>query len=58
MTVLEKASCHVCWQEFLDYKAERQQLYPEEEKELREFVERRAYLPLCEAWERGEYPAQ
>lgn len=58
MTVLEKASCHVCWQEFLDYKAERQQLYPEEEKELREFVERRAYLPLCQAWERGEYPAQ
>lgn len=58
MTVLEKASCHVCWQEFLDYKAERQQLYPEEEKELRDFVERRAYLPLCQAWERGEYPAQ
>lgn len=58
MTVLEKASCHVCWQEFLDYKAQKQQLSREEERELGDFVECRAYLPLCEAWERGEYPAQ
>lgn len=58
MTVLEKASCHNCWQEFLDYKTAKQQLQPREAEEIRDFVERRAYLKLCEAWERGEFPGQ
>ena len=58
MTVLEKASCHNSWQDFLNYKVDKQHLYPEEAEKIREFVERRAYLGLCEAWERGAYPGQ
>lgn len=58
MTVLEKASCHNCWQEFLDYKVAKQQLQPGEAEEICDFVERRAYLELCRAWERGEFPGQ
>lgn len=58
MTILEMASCRDSWQEFLEYKLERQHLNPREEKELRSFIERDAYLPLCEAWKQGGYPAQ
>lgn len=58
MNLLEEASCRDSWQEFLNYKIERQHLSAREEKELRDFMEREAYLPICEAWKRGEYPAQ
>lgn len=58
MTILEKASCHDSWQAFLTYKLERHHLNAGQERELRDFIERRAYLPLCQAWTRGEYPAQ
>lgn len=58
MNILETASCRDSWQEFLDYKTDRQHLSAGEEKELRDFIRREAYLPLCEAWRRGEYPAQ
>lgn len=58
MTILEAASCRDSWQEFLEYKIDRQHLNVREEKELRSFIERGAYLPFCEAWKRGEYPAQ
>lgn len=58
MNILEEASCRDSWQEFLNYKIDRQHLSAREEKELRDFMEREAYLPLCEAWRRGEYPAQ
>lgn len=56
MTILEKASCQEFWQEFLKYKLDRQHLSAREEKEIREFMERKAYLPLCEAWRQGEFP--
>lgn len=56
MTILEKASCQEFWQEFLEYKLDRQHLSTREEKEIREFMERKAYLPLCEAWRQGEFP--
>lgn len=55
-TILEKASCQEFWQEFLEYKLDRQHLSAREEKEIREFMERKAYLPLCEAWRQGEFP--
>lgn len=55
-TILEKASCQKFWQEFLEYKLDRQHLSAWEEKEIREFMERKAYLPLCEAWRKGEFP--
>ncbi len=58
MTILEKASCRESWQAFLNYKLERQHLDAGQERELRDFMERGAYLPLCQAWARGEFPAQ
>lgn len=56
-TILEMASCEACWQEFLEYKLSRQHLDAREEREIRDFMERKAYLPLCDAWRRGEFPA-
>lgn len=55
-TILEKASCEACWQEFLEYKLSRQHLDAGEEREIRDFIDRKAYLPLCEAWDKGEFP--
>lgn len=56
MTMLEWARTPICWQEFLEYKIARDHLTKAEEKKLRSFVENQAYVPLCEAWERGEFP--
>lgn len=55
--ILEMAGCEASWQEFLEYKLNRQHLDTREEREIRDFMERKAYLPLCDAWRKGEFPA-
>lgn len=57
-TILEEAADGQIWQEFLAYKLEKQHLSGSEEKEIREFIEEKAYLPLCLAWEKGTYPSE
>ena len=54
--ILKKAASEACWYEFLEYKLDRQHLDAGEEREIRDFIERKAYLSLCEAWSRGEFP--
>ena len=57
-SILEEACCEEAWLSFLDYKIERQHLSRTEEQEIRDFVERRAYVKLCEAWKKGVYPEE
>lgn len=57
-TILEKAADENSWQEFLAYKLEKQHLSGMEEKEIRAFIDKKAYLPLCLAWEKGQYPSK
>lgn len=54
--ILKKAANEACWHEFLEYKLSRQHLDAREEKEIRDFIERKAYMSLCEVWSRGEFP--
>lgn len=54
--ILKKAASEACWYEFLEYKLDRQHLDAREEREIRDFIERKAYLSLCEVWSRGEFP--
>ena len=56
-TILQLAGQHAAWLDFLEYKLDRQHLGPCEERELREFIERKAYLPLCHLWENDGYPS-
>lgn len=56
-TILQKAAEEENWRIFLTYKTEKQHLSVEGEKELRDFIERKAYLPLCQAWQEGKYPS-
>lgn len=57
-TMLQKAASEESWREFLTYKLEKQHLSGAKEKEIREFIETKAYLPLCVAWEQEEYPSR
>lgn len=54
--ILEKAASEACWQEFLEYKLERQHLDTRQEREIRDFIARKAYQPLCEAFKKDEFP--
>ena len=56
-TILQKAAVEENWQIFLTYKIERQHLSAAEEKALRDFIERKAYLPLCQAWQKECFPS-
>ena len=56
-TIMEAAGNEENWQAFLEYKLEKQHLNREEEQQIREFIERKAYLPLCALWEEQAYPA-
>lgn len=56
VTILEMAGCEASWLEFLEYKLNRQHLDAREEREIREFIKRKAYLPLCDAWRNGGFP--
>lgn len=55
-TIFEKASDPESWQDFLDYKLEKQHLSSYDEKALRKFIEAKSYLPLCDAWAAGSLP--
>ena len=55
-TILEMAASEACWQEFLEYKLERQHLDARQEREIRDYIVRKAYQPLCEACKKGEFP--
>ena len=56
-SILQLAEKEECWQEFLAYKKEKQNLSVGEENEVSDFILRRAYLPLCENWKQGRFPA-
>lgn len=55
-SILQLAGKRECWQEFLDYKREKQNLSKAEEKEIEDFIERKAYAPLCKKWEEEVFP--
>lgn len=55
-TIIEEAENAKCWYDFLAYKTVKQHLSAKEEKDIREFVEKKAYLPLCEAWKKQQFP--
>ncbi len=57
-SILEEACCEEAWLSFLNYKIERQHLSRTEEQEIRDFIESKSYVGLCEAWRRGEYPIE
>lgn len=56
-TILEKAASEECWMDFLNYKIEKQHLSKAEEQEIRTFIEAKAYLSLCNAWQKGGFPS-
>lgn len=56
-TILEEAMCEDSWLSFLNYKLEKQHLSDKEEAQIRDFITRKAYLPLCDAWRREAYPS-
>lgn len=57
-TIIQTATDKQSWLDFLEYKLNKQHLSHCEEKELQEFIEKEAYLPLCQLWEQGSYPSQ
>lgn len=46
------------WLAFLDEKREKQHLSRQEEQEIRDFIDRERYLPLCRACREGCFPGQ
>lgn len=56
-SIIQKAACEENWIAFLNYKKEKQHLQAKEEKEIQEFIDRKAYLDLCAAWQKGCYPS-
>ncbi len=56
-SVIEEAEKEESWQAFLDYKTEKQLLPQAEEKKIRDFIDRKAYLALSRACREGKYPS-
>lgn len=56
-TILEEAFQEEAWSSFLTYKLDKHHLSPREEAEIRDFIKRKAYLSLCDAWKNGTFPA-
>lgn len=54
--ILQKARDKHAWMDFLGYKLDKQHLSRAEEKELHEFIENEEYLPLCDLWEKEQFP--
>ena len=54
--LLEEACLAESWQEFCAYKTEHQHLSEKEAAKLRDFMDREAWLPLCNAWRAGTFP--
>ncbi len=55
-SILEEAASEESWLAFLNYKLTKQHLDCREEALLRGFVQRKAYLPLCEDWKNQVFP--
>lgn len=55
-SILQKAGAEKNWLTFLEYKLDKQHLSRQEEKDIRAFLSRKAYEPLCEQWAAGQFP--
>ncbi len=55
-SILEKAGLESNWLAFLEYKLDKQHLSKQEERDIRDFIGRKAYLPLCEQWADEQFP--
>lgn len=55
--ILELAGQETAWREFLAYKITHQNLHKKEERILCSFIDRQAYLPLCQAWAEQRFPS-
>lgn len=53
--MIEKLLCHELWQDFLEYKTARRLLSPGEERFLREYIDKRKYLPIVNRVMSGEF---
>ncbi|MDE5910661.1 MAG: hypothetical protein K2H52_18365 [Lachnospiraceae bacterium] len=58
MSILHKSASEENWLDFLNYKIEKQHLAKAEEAQFRQFIDRKAYLPLCRAWQEGRFPSE
>ena len=57
-SLLEEARLAESWQEFYIYKTEHRHLTKKEAAELEDFMDRKAWLPLCDTWRAGQFPGQ
>ena len=55
--IIELAAARESWLAFLNEKKEKQHLNNKEEKQIRDFIDRQGYLPLCEACRKGAFPS-
>lgn len=55
-SILQKAGSEENWLAFLAYKLDKQHLSRQEEKDIRDFISRKAYEPLCEQWATRQFP--
>lgn len=56
-SILSEALCPESWQRFYEHKLQNRHLNAAEDKALRDFIDRKAYLPLCALWEQGCFPS-
>ena len=56
-SILAEASRPESWQSFYEHKLKNHHLSAAEDKALRDFIDRAAYLPLCALWEQGRFPS-
>lgn len=56
--IAQVAASEEYWWEFINYKMEKQHLSGQEERDLREFVEQKAYLPLSKDFAENRFPKQ
>lgn len=55
-SILDEASCPENWQCFYEHKLKNRHLSAAEAKAFLDFMQRKAYLPLCALWEQGCFP--
>ncbi len=55
--ILSEASNPESWQRFYEHKLRNRHLNAAEDEALRDFMARKAFLPLCALWEQGCFPA-
>lgn len=55
--LIDQAAARESWLAFLNEKRERQHISRQEEQEIRDFIDREGYLPLCRACHEGCFPS-